>query len=129
MLMVFVMQTAYDQKNNYAISIIHDIVYAAKEEARAEGSFTWDIQDRLRANLCHALALPSGEVLIECSKWGDRLYYRVEVPIKGVMAGNSLFGIKDKDNQFMYVIDSYIWAGKILNDSDDDGDTFDDPAI
>ena len=113
MLMVFVMQTAYDQKNNYAIGIIHDMVHIAKEEARAEGCFTWDIQDRLRKNLSHALALPPGEVGIECGDEGDRLHYRVEVPIKDVIAGGGLFGIKGKDNQYTYMIDSYTRSGTV----------------
>ena len=106
-LMIFVMQTAYDQKNNYAINVIHDMVYVAKEEAKTEGSFTWEIQDKLRNNLSRALALPTAEIKIACSEDGDILYYRVEVPIKNVIAGNNLLGIKDKDNQYKYVIDSY----------------------
>jgi hypothetical protein len=55
--MVFVMQTAYDQKNSRAISMIHDMVYVAKEQAREEGSFTWEIQERLRKKLSSSLGL------------------------------------------------------------------------
>jgi len=121
-LMVFVMQTAYDQKNNYAVSVIHDMVYVAKEEAKSEGSFTWEIQDRLRRNLCSRLGLSPGEIRISCSEDGDILYYRVEVPIKDVMAGGGLLGIKDKDNQYMYVIDSYTKRLTGRDDFDEDGD-------
>ena len=106
-MMIFVMQTVYDQKNNYAISIIHDFVYTAKEEAKSEGSFTPDIQDRLRNNLSRSLELSPGEITIKCGEDGDIIYYRIEVPIKNVMAGSSLLGIKEKDNRYMYVIDSY----------------------
>ena len=73
-LMVFVMQTAYDQKNSYALGVVHDMVYVAKEEAKAEGHFTWEIQDRLRRNLSRLLSVPPGEISIVCREDGDILY-------------------------------------------------------
>jgi len=106
-LMAFVMQVAYDQKNNRAISIIHDMVYVAKEQAKEEGSFSWEIQERLRRNLSNVLKIPASEISIFCRDEDDILFYRVEVPIKDVMAGSKLFGIANKDNQYKYVIDSY----------------------
>lgn len=105
--MIFVMQAAYDQKNNHAISIIHEMVYVAKEEAKSEGSFTQEIQETLIRNLSGALGMASSEITVICREAGELLFYRVEVPIKDVMAGSGFFGIKDKDNQFIYVIDSY----------------------
>ena len=107
LMMIFVMQAGYDQKNGYAISLIHDIVYASKEEAKAEGSFTSEIQNRLRKNLSRALDVAPREISIFCKEEGDTLYYRVEAPIKRVVAGNKLLGIKDEENQYTYVIDSY----------------------
>jgi len=119
-MMVFVMQTAYDQKNSYGISLIHDMVYVAKEEAKSEGSFTPAIQSRLRKNLSKALSLPPGEIVIACREEDSMIYYRVEVPIKDVIAGNGLFGIKDKDNSYMYVIDSCTVAKKAEEESEED---------
>jgi hypothetical protein len=127
LLMIFVMQTAYDQKNNHAISKIHDMVYVAKEQAKEESSFTQEIQERLRKNLSNYLGLPPGEISIFCREEDDLLFYRVEVPIKDVMAGGKLLGIKDKDNQYTYVIDSYTKARvipEIIDDVEDEG--FDD---
>lgn len=121
-LMVFVMQTGYDQKNNHAISMIHDMVYVAKEQAREEGSFTWEIQERLRRNLSSSLKVPLNEISIMCREEGDLLFYRVEVPVKDVMAGGGLFGIADKDNQFIYVIDSYTKARAMPEDEVDSDD-------
>jgi len=118
--MVFVMQPAYDQKNNHAISMIHDMVYVAKEQAKEEGSFTWEIQERLRRNLSRALGVPQNEISIICSEYDGILYYRVEAPIKNVMAGGRLLGISDKDNQYMYVIDSYTKARSIPIVDDDE---------
>ncbi|MCL1810056.1 MAG: hypothetical protein FWG42_09880 [Clostridiales bacterium] len=106
-LMIFVMQAVCDQRGSFQTSIVQDMVYAAKEEAKLEGSFTPYIQEKLRRNLSKALGVPQGEVLVACWEDGDILHYRVEVPIKGVVAGNKLLGIKDEENQYSYVIDSY----------------------
>ena len=127
-LMVFVMQTTYDQKNSRAISMIHDMVYVAKEQAKEEGSFTWEIQERLRENLSNSLKLHPSEISIICREENDLLFYRVEVPIKNVMAGGRLLGIADKDNQYMYVIDSYtrVRAMPDIDDDDDDEEGIDD---
>ncbi|MCL1982758.1 MAG: hypothetical protein FWG53_06720 [Clostridiales bacterium] len=106
-LMIFVMQAVNDQRSNFETSMVQDIVYLAKEEAKLEGSFTPYIQEKLRRDLCKALGLPPSEVLVSCWEDGDILHYRIEVPIKGVMAGSKLLGIKDEENQYSYVIDSY----------------------
>lgn len=117
-MMALIMQTGQDQKNNLAINIIHDMVYVAKEKAKDEGRFTWEIQDRLRQDLSRLLKVPEEEVVIYCREEGDILFYRIEVPIKNVVAGNRLFGISDNENQYMYVIDSYTIARKsdVIND-------------
>jgi len=121
-LMVFIMQTGYDQKNNYAIGLVHDMVYVAKEEAKHTGRFTEEIQTRLRRDLSRALGIPSDEIMIACREEGNILYYRVEVPIKDVMAGGKLLGIKDKDNQYSYIIDSYTRRRTAPQDDDDGED-------
>jgi len=123
-LMVFVMQTAYDQKNNHAISLIHNMVYVAKEQAKEERSFSWEIQERLRRNISSSLGIPQNEIVIICREEKDLLFYRVEVPIKDVVAGGRLLGITDKDNQYTYVIDSYT-KGRRTVDVDDDAEDID----
>ena len=109
-LMIFVMQIGYDQKTNYAIGIVHDVVYVAKEQAKEEGGFTWEIQERLRRNLSNRLGIPFDEIVIICRQENDILFYRVEVPMKDIVAGSKLLGISDKDNQYVYVIDSFTKA-------------------
>lgn len=113
--MIFVMQTAYDQKNNHAVSLVHDMVYVAKEEAKIEGGFTPEIQERLRRNLSRALGAPLNEIHVTCREEGGLLFYRVEAPIRNVMAGSGLFGIRDADNRYIYVIDSYTRARAIAD--------------
>jgi len=121
-LMIFVMQTGYDQKNNRAIRMIHDMVYVAKEQAKEEGSFTWEIQERLRRNVSNALEISPNDISLIFREENGLLFYRIEVPIRDVMAGSRLLGISDQDNQYMYVIDSYTRARKIPDVGDDEED-------
>jgi len=102
--------------------MIHDMVYVAKEQAKEEGRFTWEIQERLRKNLSNSLELHPGEISIICREENALLFYRVEIPVKDVMAGGRLLGIADKDNQYTYVIDSYTRGRTILNNVEDDKD-------
>jgi len=118
-LMIFTMQAVIDQRTNHEAGFIRDLVYEAKEEAREEGDFTAEIQDRLRRNLCRALSVTASEISIICREEGGLLYYRVEAPIKGVVAGGGMLGIRDEDNQYRYVIDSYT---KLKNTALPDGD-------
>ena len=106
-LMIFVTQAVCDQKSSHSINIARDMVYVAKEEAKEAGEFTPEIMEKLREDLSGALKVPPGEISFASRLEGDIIYYRVEIPIKDVAAGNKLLGIKDKDNQYMYVIDSY----------------------
>jgi hypothetical protein len=112
-LMLFVMQISYEQKTNHAISIVHDVIYVAKEQAKEEGSFTWEIQERLKRNINNRLGIPLDDIVIICRQEQDILFYRVEVPMKDIVAGSKFLGIADRDNQYVYVIDSFTKARPI----------------
>lgn len=129
-LMIFVMQIGYDQKTNYAIGIVHDVVYVAKEQAKEEGSFTWEIQERLVRDLGKRLGISIDEIVVICREEGDILFYRVEVPMKDIVAGRKLLGISAKDNQYVYVIDSYTKARKYPEpDPEPDADVEQEPDL
>lgn len=121
-LLIFMMQSVYDQKNNDAVNQIQALVYAAKENAKQEGCFTKEIKAKLKKDLSEALGVSAEEITIESSegvkyrysKGENRLiHYRVEAPVKNVMAGGSFFQITEKENAYRYVIDSYTASEKI----------------
>jgi hypothetical protein len=121
-LLIFMTQLVFDQKNNDAINQIQALVYAAKENAKQEGCFTKEIKAKLRRDLGDALGIAADEVVIESSeevkyrysKGEERLIrYRVEVPVKNVMAGAGFFRMKAEENTYRYVIDSYTASEKI----------------
>ena len=121
-LLIFMTQLVYDQKNNDTVNQIQALVYAAKENAKQEGCFTKDIKAKLRQDLSAAVGVPGEEIVIlsdevvkyRYSKGEDRLIrYRVEVPVKNVMAGAVFFQISEEENTYRYVIDSYTASEKI----------------
>lgn len=121
-LLIFLLQFAFENRNSQITGKLQDYVYAAKEEAKQEGYFSKEITDRLKKNISMEVGVSPEEVLVESEKeikyrYGhgkDRLiYYRVEVPIKKVMAANDFFGISDEENSYLFVIDSYTASEKI----------------
>ena len=121
-MLVFTMQPVYDQKSSYQLGRIQDIVYAAKEEAKQEGRFTEDIVARMKDEIALVLNIPPEQIIFESddavkyrfAEGEERLiHYRLEVPIKNVMAGASLFKMRDDENSYNYVIDSYTASEKI----------------
>ncbi len=121
-MLVFVMQFVCDQSTNRKIDAVQSVVYAAKEEAKQAGCFTDDIVSCLKRDAAAAAGVTESEVEVitdgvvkyRYGSGSDRLiYYTVKVPIRGVMAGASMFGIDDGENGYVYVIDSYTASEKV----------------
>lgn len=132
LMLVFFVQFSLDQMNSSRIGKLNDLVYTAREEARQEGCFTRDIKARLRAEIADAFDIDPSLVLIEATGENDVKYriedgstysdaqwkrglihYKVSVPIGEVMAGRRLFGIKEEDNTYNYVIESFAASEKL----------------
>lgn len=124
LMLVFFLQFSLDQINSSRIAIFTDLVYAAKEEAKQEGCFTGEIKEELRSRIAERLNIPENSVTIEAdstpvyrissaagytdSDWERGLiHYKVSADIGKAMAGARLFGIREKDNVYRYVIESY----------------------
>lgn len=126
LMLVFFVQFTLDQTNSSRIGKLNDIVYTAREEARQEGCFTRDIKARLTADIANTFNIDPSTIVIEATgeneikyriedgreysdaEWKRGLiHYKVSVPIGEVMAGRKLFGIKEEDNTYYYVIESY----------------------
>ena len=122
LLLVFFLQFACEQQSSSNIAMLSDIVYAAKEEARQQGCFTESIKSRMTETICKKLGVSEGDVTIEAT---DRvkyrinsadgmsedeiergmIYYKVTAPVGKLMAGRSLFGLKEKDNTYYYTVE------------------------
>ncbi len=122
LLLIFMMQFSYDQKNAGLIAEIQSIVYFAKEEAKQQGGFSKEMKTELKDNIAAIANVSSSDVLIECDeeikyRYSNgqyrQIYYKISVPIREVMAGGELFGIDKEKNKYVYVIDSYTASEKL----------------
>ena len=116
-LFVFILQFSADQINNAKIGSLTDIVYSAKEEAKQEGCFSEELQTKMKAQISRQLDIPEDEIEIDADsdirfRTGNDyqrglIHYKVKVPIKGAAAGAGFLGLKEEDNMYYYVIDSF----------------------
>ncbi len=130
LMLVFFVQFSMDQINSSRIAVLSDMVYAAKEEAKQEGCFTQKIREDLRANIARQFDIDPDSIRIDAtetvryrlmraddyseSDWERGLiYYKVEVPIGEIIAGRRIFGIREDENTYMYVIESYTASEKL----------------
>ncbi len=123
LLLIFIAQFTLQEKNAQVKMGIANDVYAAAEQARQDGCFTAANINRLKQQLASRSGAEESEILIaadEVSKYrvnsyieNERIHYRIEVPIKSVMAGNRFFGISDKENRGALVIENDIASERL----------------
>ncbi|MBQ5437877.1 MAG: hypothetical protein IIU32_09400 [Firmicutes bacterium] len=122
LMLVFFLQFAMDQQNSARVQAVSDLVYAAKEEARQEGCFTNDIKQRLASSIAGRLGISPSDVVIDADSSvkyrledvsgltdgqleRGMIHYRVTVPVGRMMAGRSLFGLKEEGNVYCCTIE------------------------
>ncbi|GAB1475690.1 hypothetical protein MASR2M70_05220 [Bacillota bacterium] len=118
LMLIFMAQFTLEQRNNYAINMLQQQVYTAKEEAKARGCFSPDIVDRLKSGISAGLGIPEMEIVVEATEtvqyrinyydpWGERglIHYKVSVPLEKVMAGGGLLGIPQERNRAVYTVE------------------------
>lgn len=113
-LMVFPLQYATEQKNHHNLSVLYSLVNASKEEARQDGYFTTTNITNLKTQISSKFKdVTEAEITITATTLADRkvrgelIYYRVEVPIKKILAAATFWGIDPADNQMNFVIEAY----------------------
>lgn len=122
LLILFMLQIVMDQKNNEITEIIQSMTYAAKEDAKQAGGFTPEIKQKLISDIHEKTGIDTNKIEVTADQnlkfrysIGDNrlIHYRIEVEIEGIMAGNRFYGIKDSENCYTYVIDSYTASEKV----------------
>ena len=112
LLLVFMIQFAADQQYAAAVAAVDDAVYAAKEMAKQEGCFTEEIRGWLKREIARKVkGLMPSDIIIGSGTDTEPVFrtglihYQVSVPMRGILAGKSLLGVRVRDRY--YVIDSY----------------------
>lgn len=116
-LLLFLVQFTLEQKNSYNISLLQEIVYSAKEEAKQAGCFTPKIKNDLTAKIIKQFKIDKNDILLQLeevvkyrtSEFDERelIHYKISVPIEKVMAGNKIMGISDAENRGLFIIESW----------------------
>ncbi len=116
-LLPFPLQYALEEYNHHQKAEVQSYVYSAKEKARQEGYFTTEIKTELIDKITDNFRITESEIIIttdDTRKYrtnefdkAELIYYRIEVPIKGIIAAPAIWGVKDADNKAMYTIEGY----------------------
>ena len=128
LMLIFCVQFSLDQVNNAKISTLNDIVYSAKEQAKQDGCFTEETQEKMIADIVEKLGIDESDIQVELDTapvarlagFGNfdendgLIHYRIEVNLGKAMVGASLLDVKSADNVYRYVIDSYTASEKLL---------------
>ena len=113
-LMLFMVQIIYEQKNIAKLNLIQSIVYSAKEDVKQAGYFSEGHRDQVTQEL---LSIPGVEDVIITSpqdapqkrySLGSNRFidYRIELVLTDVMAGGGTI-IDEEDNRYVYVLEGY----------------------
>ena len=115
-LMIFMMQYSLEQENHYNISLLQQMVYEAKEQAKQEGYFTAENIAYLREKISDTFSVSPEEIVIETdtipkyrvNQFDERelIHYKIQVPLNRILAGAGFFGIDAEENRGMYTIES-----------------------
>jgi len=113
-LLIFILQIGYDQKNISTVNRIQEAVYTAKEDVKLQGYFSEEKMEILKselekiegvvsANIYSPQKYPQARYSIGENRFID---YEVEIVLENVMAGGGMM-IDPGKNTYKYVIKSY----------------------
>lgn len=119
------LQISLNSVNQHDAVRVSKIVNAYAEEARFNGYFKDADIDEMKEEIAQALECETDDVLVSCTEKGDAKYkattysnnakieYRVEAPIKTVIAAGSLYGITDSENKGKIIKEGYVMSEKL----------------
>lgn len=125
LLLTFPLQYALEQKNYHHITQFQNIVYNAKEKARAKGFFTPELIEEVKENIIEEFdGINESEIIIEVTEnikyrqneFDERglIHYKIGVPIKAVIASPKFWGIREEDNSYYYIIESFGASERVM---------------
>lgn len=110
-LLAFVLQFTQSQVTYNHITAVDQSVNVFKEVAKQEGCITDSNEERLRNDISAATGCRNESIRVSGTRRpvirGERIHYRVSVPVEGVIGAAGFWGISRDKNRFSYVIDRY----------------------
>lgn len=125
LMLVFILQSPLDTINNTRIEQFNELVNRATEQARFDGYFTDFNINELKSNILAKFPnLSEGEIIINVTttpkyrtnEFDERevINFEIGVPIKKIIALNTLVGISDFDNQYIYKRSGYVLSEVLM---------------
>ena len=118
----FMLQFTVQQNNNYAVDIINQTVYNAKEQAKAEGMFSAENINIMKTRIAAAAECSPDQVIVSTSAGvkyrtdnydrREMIHYSVSFPFAGLSAMPGLFGL-DSGSVPVYTIEDEIPSEKL----------------
>lgn len=113
-LLLFMMQIGYEQKNIAKVNLIQSIVYSAKEDAKQAGYFSIEQQEQViqellsipgvdGATMTSNQTIPQKRYSLGSNRFID---YRIELVMTDIMAGGGTI-IDKENNRYVYVLEGY----------------------
>lgn len=113
-LLLFMTQIAYEQKNINKINLIQSIIYSAKEDAKQAGYFSQQHLDQVtqelllipgveQVKITSNQELPQKRYSLGSNRFID---YRIELVMTDIMAGGGTL-IDTENNKYTYVLEGY----------------------
>ena len=113
-LLLFMSQIAFEQKNINKVNLIQAIVYSAKEDAKQAGYFSAGITEQTTQELLSIQGVeevtitsnqnsPQNRYSLGSNRFID---YRIEIVLTDIMAGGGTIIDKEK-NRYTYVLEGY----------------------
>lgn len=113
-LLPFPLQTINETRIHAEESVIQKIVHNAKEAAKQEGCFSEETIAKMKRELtAHLPNVNAAEIQVTATDMtqrkerGELIYYKVCVPVKGLVAAAKFYGIAPEDNQTVFVIENW----------------------
>jgi uncharacterized membrane protein YgaE (UPF0421/DUF939 family) len=123
-LLPFPLQYALEEYNHHQKAELQSYVYAAKEKAKQQGYFSKEIINELEANITKTFNISKENINIEATKTPkyrtnnfsrrELIYYKVEIPIRKIIAVPKIWGINDQENKTVYTIEGYTSSEAIM---------------
>ena len=122
-LLALILNHGLINKNSMDEQDVREYVYSAVQIAKQDGYFTDANVDALKAKIAERMNLDEDEIVIiadSVPKYrvnefneSELIHYRIEVPVKKVVAGNRLFNISDVENQKIIVIENEVASERL----------------
>ena len=86
-----------------------------RETVREEGYVSTETEKELKKEIAEAAGCRKDQVRLKVrdrksspAELGTRIYYRITVPVGNIIAAPAFWGISEKDNRAVYVIDRFV---------------------